>query len=68
MKGRLGVVLPSFDRKNLVIAYRYLTGAPLNADEVAAFSTSPQQPADTTAVQQWMDARKAAGATGGSAR
>jgi hypothetical protein len=60
-EGRLGVVQPSFDRENLVIAYRYLTGAPLSADEVAAFSASPQHTADTTAVQQWMDARKAIG-------
>jgi hypothetical protein len=61
-RGQLGVVQPSFDRKNLVIAYRYWTGVPLNADEVVAFSASPQpQAGQTTAVQQWVDARKAIG-------
>jgi hypothetical protein len=60
-EGRLGVVQPSFDRENLVIAYRYLTGAPLSADEVDAFLESPQAAPDGRAVQQWMDARKAMG-------
>ena len=32
-EGKLGVVLPSFDRSYLVVAYRYLSGRPLSASE-----------------------------------
>lgn len=32
-EGKLGVVLPSFDRSYLVVAYRYLSGRPLSVSE-----------------------------------
>ena len=36
-QGRLGIVLPSYQRTFLVVAYRYLAGKPPNQEEQAAF-------------------------------
>ena len=35
-KGHLGVILPTYRVRNLVVAYRYLTGTPLTPDEQKA--------------------------------
>lgn len=63
-KGQLGIVAPSFDRKNLVVAFRYLSGAPLTAQEAAAFNTFGEKPATPPPdpVEVWAAARTAAGA------
>jgi len=45
-KGKLGVVSPQYYRRNLVVAYRYLSGAPLTAAEIDAFSPDPSRPGD----------------------
>jgi hypothetical protein len=60
-RGQLGILQPSFPRFYLIIAYRYLTGIGLNAEErkalfgqqpaVANFSPSPN------AVEKWRKAR-----------
>jgi len=54
--GRLGIVQPSYDRSLLIVAYRYLTGAPLTQNETAAF------------VRLWDESRDGAAATATAAR
>jgi tetratricopeptide (TPR) repeat protein len=62
--GQLGILLPSYHRRYLVIAYRYLTGVPLTKEEVAEFDLQPAVDADKasplppTPVEQWLAARK----------
>ncbi len=62
-RGQLGILQPRFPRFYLIIAYRYLTGVGLNAEERKALfgpepasqsSFSPQEP---NAVQEWLKAR-----------
>jgi hypothetical protein len=79
-EGHLGVVLPSFNRSYLVIAYRNFSGHPLSADEVkAALSywrweatgvtevwTTDDEDHATDAVKEWLAARKLA--LGGNAK
>src|SRR5689334_8300088 len=68
-KGQLGILQSSYPRFYLYIAYRYLTGAPLNAGEQKAlFPLQQNAPPErwsaewkTTVphiVDQWLDARK----------
>lgn len=61
LKGELGVLSPKYYRRNLVVAYRYLSGAPLTAGEIDALSPKPaamevitESPAET-----WRHARTA---------
>lgn len=64
-RGRLGILRPAYYRRYLVVAYRYLAGAPLNPDEIAAFSAgqSTNQTALSPAslppspVEQWLTRR-----------
>jgi hypothetical protein len=42
-RGQLGILRPKYYRRYLVVAFRYLTGAPLSREEVAAFD--PRRPA-----------------------
>ena len=61
-QGNLGIVRPSFGRKTLVIAYRYLNGGWFSPDEQAAAvdalkGTAPQDD-DAVAVRGWIAARK----------
>lgn len=59
--GQLGILRPKYYRRYLVVAFRYLTGAPLSPQEVAAFDPRrPAVPATTappTPVGQWTEAR-----------
>jgi hypothetical protein len=66
--GELGIVKPTFARSYLVVAYRYLTGKPLNAVEQKAFldlwrRRLLREDADysygynTPAVKAWLNAR-----------
>ncbi len=67
LAGNLGLVRPSFARSHLVIAYRYMSGRPLNADEqrgVAELMAErlPQNPLATPAEhediwKEWTSAR-----------
>lgn len=43
--GKLGVLLPTYNRKDLVVAYRYLNGGTLSAEEQSAYkpATSAEQ-------------------------
>jgi len=62
-RGQLGILQPSFPRFYLIIAYRYLTGVGLNAEERKAFfgpepaSPSSSAPPEPDAVQAWLKAR-----------
>ncbi len=61
-RGRLGVVAPSFDRKNLVVAYRYYSGIPLTTGEASAFyPVAAAAPPAKSAIDEWSEARAAAG-------
>ena len=70
-RGQLGILQPSFPRFYLIIAYRYLTGVGLNAEErKALFGPEPASPSpffrqEPNAVQEWRNAR--ARVTGGGA-
>ena len=70
-RGQLGILQPSFPRFYLIIAYRYLTGVGLNAEERKALfgpetaSPSPFFRQEPNAVQEWRNAR--ARVTGGGA-
>src|SRR5271165_4760062 len=68
VQGRLGIVLPSYDRQYLVVAYRYLAGPPLSKAEQDTLAqawapkvTAPGQPSpDEIPVTKWQEARTAA--------
>jgi hypothetical protein len=69
-QGQLGILLPSYYRAYLAVAYRHLTGVGVNASERAAFfpAAPPPGPApewnrewNTSVpppVQEWLEARK----------
>jgi hypothetical protein len=48
-RGKLGILQPDYDKKYLVIAYRFLTGGGLtDAQRAAIFDTQPTTPGDPT--------------------
>lgn len=53
--GKLGVLLPTYPRADLSVAYRYLTGGSLSKDEQAAYTPTysymETNPADSAAAQ-----------------
>src|SRR5947209_5545540 len=64
-KGKIGIPLPSWWRAYLVVAYRYLEGKPLSADEARSFAEFwgteekfgfPSDPANK-ALENWVKAR-----------
>lgn len=61
-RGNLGIVLPSFGRKTLFIAYRYLNGGSFTAEEQLALvdALNGEAPEDNgaEAVKAWIAARK----------
>ena len=69
-QGQLGILLPSFSRSYLVVAYRHLTGVGVNSTERAAFFPPPTAPAPAPkwirewstsippSVDEWLEARK----------
>jgi len=67
-KGRLGIVLPEYERQYLVVAYRYLAGPPLSRAEMAAlekawgFTPEPAGPGskEEDPTLKWQQARAAA--------
>ncbi len=60
--GKIGIVLPTFGRKTLVIAYRYLNGGSFTIDEqnelIAALKGKAPEDDGTPAVKAWVKARK----------
>ena len=66
-QGRMGIILPTYERRYLVVAYRYLSGKPLTKAEATAVAEAwepkptPQgQPSpDEVAVNKWEQARSA---------
>ena len=67
-RGQLGILQPGFPRFYLIIAYRYLTGVGLNAEErKALFGPEPASPSSSfppNAVQEWLKARARVSGTG----
>jgi tetratricopeptide (TPR) repeat protein len=64
-KGELGVLQRTYWRRNLVVAYRYLTGAPLSAEEAQAFDLrhpavlyDPKNPPPLSPPDAWLAARR----------
>lgn len=61
-QGKLGIVKPSFGRKTLTIAYRYLNGGSFNEEEqkglVEALKGIGPEPDTDDAVKAWIAARK----------
>ena len=59
--GKIGIVRPSFGRKTLFIAYRYLNGGSFTADEqkdlVKALNGTPPDENETEALKAWIEAR-----------
>jgi len=60
--GKIGIVQPTFGRKTLVIAHRYLSGGSFSGDEqpglVAALKGTPPEIDDSVAIKAWIAARK----------
>jgi len=62
-RGQLGIIQPGFPRFYLIIAYRYLAGIGLNADERAALFgpeppyQSPWSAEESEAVKHWQEER-----------
>jgi hypothetical protein len=60
--GKIGIVLPTFGRKTLVIAYRYLNGGSFTSAEqaelVAALKGKAPEDDGTAAIRAWVNARK----------
>jgi hypothetical protein len=61
MKGELGILSPTYYRRNLVVAYRYLSGAPLTAGEIQAISPQPagKEVIVDSPAEAWRHARAA---------
>lgn len=59
-EGRLGIVLPSWWRRYLVVSYRYLSGKPLTELERAAFLGGPFSGVTDPDIAPWLEARIAA--------
>ena len=61
-QGKIGILKPSFGRKTLTIAYRYLNGGSFTTEEqealVAALSGDPPEYDDGEAIETWIAARK----------
>jgi len=69
-QGQLGILLPSYYRAYLAVAYRHLTGVGVNASERAAFFPAAPPPGPAIqwstewrtsippSVQEWLEARK----------
>ena len=62
LNGNIGIVLPTFGRKTLVIAYRYLNSFPFTPDEqkelIPALKGRPPEDGKSEPVKQWIAARK----------
>lgn len=68
-RGELGIVKPGYYRRNLVVAYRYLSGAPLTPDEVKTLQPREAIQVDAAALSypgtwpqgsgHWLKARAA---------
>jgi hypothetical protein len=60
--GKIGIVLPTFGRKTLVIAYRYLNGGSFTSDQqtelIAALKGKAPEDNGTAAVKAWVKARQ----------
>ena len=60
--GKIGIVLPSFGRKTLAIAYRFLNGGSFTGDVqvdlIAALKGTEPEDEGNTAVEAWIAARK----------
>lgn len=60
--GKIGIVLPTFGRKTLAIAYRYLNGGSFTSDEQtelrAALNGKAPEDDGSAAVKEWIGARK----------
>jgi hypothetical protein len=60
-KGKIGIVQPTFGRKTLVTAYRYLNGGSFDSDEqnalVEALRGKPPEDDGASAIKEWIAAR-----------
>src|SRR5438132_7944026 len=60
-RGKLGIIKPTFGRKTLVIAYRYLNGGSFSDEEqkelVSALHGEGPEPTDDVALKGWIAAR-----------
>jgi hypothetical protein len=60
--GKIGIVKPTFGRKTLVIAYRYLNGGSFSPEEqkqlVSALHGEGPEPVDDEALKAWIALRK----------
>jgi len=67
LHGELGIVKPEYYRRHLIVAYRYLSHAPLTTAEVAALNPEPPQASESPAspesgmqpVDRWIAQRNA---------
>jgi hypothetical protein len=62
MKGKIGVIVPAFDRTYLIAAYRYLSGRTITAHDADAFRDAAPQPLVSVfpiGSSSWDAARKA---------
>ena len=62
-QGKLGIIKPTFGRKTLVIAYRYLNGGSFTAEEqqqlvAALWGKAPEDGDESAAVKAWTATRK----------
>jgi hypothetical protein len=60
--GKIGIVQPTFGKKTLAIAYRYLNGSSFSPDEqkelVVALKGEPPEDDDDKAIKAWIEARR----------
>lgn len=60
--GKIGIVQPTFGKKTLAIAYRYLNGGSFSPDEqkelVVALKGAAPEDDDDKAIKAWIEARK----------
>ena len=61
-QGNIGILKPSFGRKTLVIAYRYLNGGSFNEEEhkalIEALKGTAPEPDTEAKIKEWIAARK----------
>ncbi len=66
LKGRIGVIRPSFQRKYLIGAYRILSGSQISDHEAQSLYLSPPQEGadpESSELTRWMEARSQLAAT-----
>jgi hypothetical protein len=65
--GNIGIFQPTYDRKQLVVAWRTLAGRPLTSAERSAYLPAPESRRPPSPEEMWLVARRSSGVPGAPA-